>query len=96
MAVEPVSFVSWKTGAVEAAHGVGAVGEHVARPVLALVLVWHFAAFASVAVVTVAQVVQAGPVRTPGHLGMAMILVCALEVPGQFVRSLETLGHAIA
>lgn len=96
VAVEPVSFVSWKTGAVEAAHGVGAVGEHVARPVLALVLVWHFAAFASVAVVTVAQVVQAGPVRTPGHLGMAMILVCALEVPGQFVRSLETLGHAIA
>lgn len=96
VAVEAVPFVSGKTGAVEAAHGVGAVGEHVAWPVLALVLVWHFAAFASVAVVTVAQVVQAGAVRTPGHLGMAVIPVCALEVPGQFVRSLETLGHAIA
>lgn len=96
VAVEPISFVSRKTGTVEAAHGVGAVGEHVARPVLALVLVWHLATFASVSVVTVAQVVQTGAVRTPRHLGMAVIPVCALEVPGQFVRSLEALGHAVA
>lgn len=96
VAVEAVPLVAGKTGTVEAAHGVGAVGEHVARPVLALVLVWHFAALASVAIVTVAQVVQAGAVRTTGHLGMAVIPVCALEVPGQFVRALEALGHAIA
>jgi len=39
LAVKTVADVSWKTRAREAAQRVGAVGEHVARPVLALVLV---------------------------------------------------------
>lgn len=39
LAVKPVADVSWKTGTREAAQRVGAVGEHVARPVLAFVLV---------------------------------------------------------
>lgn len=40
LAVKPVSGVSRETGAREATQRVGTVGEHVARPVLALVLVY--------------------------------------------------------
>ena len=45
-------------------QGVGAVGEHVAGPVLALVVVRHVAALAAVAVIAVALAVQAGAVLT--------------------------------
>lgn len=96
VAVEAVSLVTGEAGAVEAAHGVRTVGKHVARPILALVLVWHLTTLASVAVVAVTQVVKAGTVCTPGHLGMAVIPVRALEVSGQFVRALKALGCAIA
>lgn len=94
--VEAVAFVAREAGAVEAAHGVGAVREHVAWPVLALVLVWHLAALASVAVVAVAQVFQAGAVAAPRHLGMAVIPIRALEIPGELVGTLEALRHSIA
>lgn len=96
VAVEAVALVAREAGAVEAAHGVRAVGEHIARPVLALVLVGHLASFAPVAVVAVAQVVQAGAVAAPGHLRVAVVSVRALEIPGQFVGSLEALRNAIA
>lgn len=94
--IEAVALVARKTGTVEAAHGVGAVRKHVARSVLALVLVWHLAAFAAVAVVAVTQVVQAGTVTTPRHLWMAVISIRALEVPGQLVGALEALRCAVA
>lgn len=93
--VEAVAFVAREAGTVETAHGVGAVREHVAWPVLALVLVRHLAAFASVAVVAVAQVLQAGAVAAPRHLGVAVISVRALEIPGELVRTLEALRHSI-
>lgn len=96
VAVEAVAFVAWEAGTVETAHGVGAVREHVAWPVLALVLVWHLTALASVAVVAVAQVFQAGAVAAPGHLGVAVISIRALEIPGELVRTLEALRHSIA
>lgn len=96
VAVEAVALVAREAGAVEAAHGVGAVGEHVARPVLALVLVGHLASLAAVAVVAVAQVVQAGAISAPGHLRVAVVSVRALEIPGEFVGSLEALRDAIA
>jgi hypothetical protein len=39
LAVKPISDVSWKTRTREAAQRVGAMSEHVTRPVLAFVLV---------------------------------------------------------
>ena len=62
LAVVAIAGVSLATGAEVAAQGVGAVGEDVARPVLALVVVGHVAALAAVAIVTVALAVQAGAV----------------------------------
>ena len=59
-----VSLVSREAGALVAADVVGAVGEHVARPVLALVLVRHGAALAAPAVVTVTLRVQARTIDT--------------------------------
>ena len=59
----PVSLVSREAGALVAADVVGAVGEHVARPVLALVLVRHGAPLAAPAVVAVALRVQTGAVH---------------------------------
>ena len=44
LAVEAVALVSLVAAAEERAEGVGAVAEHVARPVLALVVVRHVAA----------------------------------------------------
>ena len=62
LAVVAIAGVSLATGAEVAAQGVGAVGEDVARPVLALVVVGHVTTLAAVAIVTVALAVQAGAV----------------------------------
>jgi len=64
LTVVPVTAVAFSTGAEVAAQGVGAVGEHVAGAVLALVVVRHVAALAAVAVIAVALAVQAGAVLT--------------------------------
>lgn len=37
---ESIAFVAGEARAIVAAHRVGAPGEHIARPVFALVLVW--------------------------------------------------------
>ena len=58
-----VALVAGEARTLIAADVVGAVGEHVARPVLALVLVRHGAALAAPAVVTVALRVQTGAVH---------------------------------
>ena len=80
MAVLAVPFVAGEAGALVAADVVGAVGEHVARPalavnivlsycvvhspVLALIVVRHGAALAAPAIVAMALGVQTGPIDT--------------------------------
>ena len=62
--MEAVALVTFVAAAEEGSEGVGAVAEHVARPVLALVLVRHGAALAAPAVVTVTLRVQARTIDT--------------------------------
>jgi hypothetical protein len=57
-----------------APEGVGAVGEDVAGPVLALVVVRHVTAFAAVAIVAVALAVQAGAVLTVATCRVAAVI----------------------
>ena len=64
LTIEAVAGVALSAGAEEAAEGVGAVGEDVAGPVLALVVVRHVTAFAAVPVVAVTLTVQTGAVLT--------------------------------
>ena len=59
LAVEAVALVSLVAAAEERPEGVGAVAEHVARTVLALVVVRHVAALAAVAIVAVTLTIQA-------------------------------------
>ena len=54
LAMVSIAFVALVAGTEVASERVGAVAEDVTRPVLALVLVGHITAFASVAVVTIA------------------------------------------
>ena len=62
LTIEAIAGVAFSAGAEEAAEGVGAVGEDVAGPVLALVVVRHVTAFAAVPVVAVTLTVQTGAV----------------------------------
>ncbi len=57
-AMKSIPFISFITRAEIASQRVCAVSEHVARAILALVVVWHVAAFAAEAVVAVALRVQ--------------------------------------
>lgn len=73
MTCESVAVITRKTGTIVAAHRVGAVSEHIARPVFALVLVWKITSFASEAVVAIAKVVQTDAIGAFWHLWMAVI-----------------------
>ena len=53
-AMVAVALIALVTGTEISSEGVSTVAENVTRPVLALVLVRHITAFASVAVVTIA------------------------------------------
>lgn len=74
----PVSFVTLIARAEVAAERVGAVAEHVARSVLALVHVGHVTAFASVTIVTVALRVQARAVLALAPCRVQTV-VCAFD-----------------
>ena len=60
---ETVAFVTRKTGAEETAQRVGAVGEHVAWPVLALVLVCSFKYQVKELVEGIFQRIRSAPIR---------------------------------
>jgi hypothetical protein len=95
LAVKTVAGVSWKTRAREAAQRVGAVGEHVARPVLAFVLVWHLTRTSTVSVVTMAKGVETRAVLT-GRSFFSLAVVRALEFSSQFIGPFVTVLFAIA
>ena len=57
-----IPCVALSTRAKVAAQGVCAIGENVARPIFALVVIGHVATFASIAIVTMALAVQTGAV----------------------------------
>ena len=78
-AVEPVALVARPAGAVEAAQGVGAVGEQRAGPVLALIEVRLLAQRPTPPVVTVALQHNQGYIRT--------------IFGGQFLGDLMVFGH---
>ncbi len=59
-----VSGVALSARAEVAAQSVGTVGEDIARPILALVVIRHVAAFTPIAIVTVALTIQTGSVPT--------------------------------
>jgi hypothetical protein len=81
LAVEAVAPVPGVASAREAAQGVGAVGEDVARPVFALVLVWNFTVASSISVVAMALAVQASAILTGGSI-LFVTIICTLEFVG--------------
>lgn len=95
LAVKPIADVSWKTRTREAAQRVGAMSEHVTRPVLAFVLVWHLTRTSTVSVVTMAKGVETRAVLT-GRSFFSLAVVRALEFSSQFVGSFVTVLFAIA
>lgn len=96
--------LTWKTGAIVAAHGVGAVREHITGPVFALVLVGHVARLAPKAVVAVTQAVETHAVDTLHRIGLAAsvhahaapVALVAFEGRSHLVRAQITLRLAVA
>jgi len=92
---ETIAFVARVAGTGEAAQGIGTLCEHVTRSILALVFVWGRAAAASVAVITVALVIQTGTILASGTFGQDAI-TGAFEFAAVLVRAEETVGDAVA
>lgn len=61
-ACETVAFITGIAGTGETAQGIGTLGEHVTRSILALVLVRRRAAAASISIVTMALVIETGAI----------------------------------
>lgn len=80
MAWEAIAVITGKAWTIETAHGIGAMSKHVAWSVLAFVLVWKVATFATEAVIAIAKVVQTHTVKTFWHLWMAVICGRGREV----------------
>jgi len=94
-AAESVAFVTRETGAEEAAQGVGAMSEHVARSVPALIFVGSGASATAVSVVTVAFVIEACAVLAFSSLGQHAV-GCAFQFGAILVGSPEAIRLAVA
>lgn len=90
-ALESISFVTGQTATVEAAERIGAVSEHVTRPIFALVVIRSFAGTSSEAVVAMALVVEANSILT-----RRITYAGTLELLGQLVRTVVTLSATVA
>lgn len=92
--MEAIPRVSWVAGTVEAPERVCAMREHVARPILALILVRNFTGTTAETVVTMAQGVKTRTVLTARPIGGDTVFG-ALELFTQLVGAQIAVGDSV-
>lgn len=92
---ETIAFIARVTGTGETAQSVGTLSENVTRSIFALVFVWSRAAAASVAIVTMALVIQTGAILASGTFSQDAI-TGAFEFGAVLVGAKKTIGDAVA
>lgn len=92
--MEAIATIARKAGTREAAQCVRAMGKHVARPLLAFVLIFVHAVAAAVAVIAMADAVQT---RAICALGAILItVICAFKLFAQLIGTKETILGTVA